>query len=74
MRRFFGALIGLVVGYPLFALIGYWAIQRLSDNHHDRSVEAAMTAMFAFGPAGAVIGLLAGAILSKPRCIDRGRI
>ena len=70
MRRFFAALAGMVVGYPVFAFIGYWAIQFASDNQHDRSVEAAMTAMFAIGPAGAVIGLIAGAIAGKPRRID----
>ena len=74
MRRFFGALLGLVVGYPVFAFAGYWAIELLSDNQHDRSVEAAMTAMFAIGPLGAVIGLIAGAILGKPRRIDRASI
>ncbi len=67
MRRFFMALLGLVVGYPLFAFVGYWLITLFSDNHYDRDLEAAMTAAFAFGPAGAIIGLIAGAILGKPR-------
>ena len=69
MRRFLAALLGLLIGYPLFAFAGYWAIGLLSNNHFDGSVEASMTAAFVFGPAGAVIGLIAGAILGKPKSI-----
>lgn len=67
MRRFLGALLGLVLGYPVFAFLGYWAIVLLSNNQLDRSVEASMTAAFVVGPAGAVIGLVVGAILGKKR-------
>ncbi len=67
MRRFLGGLLGLVLGYPVFAVVGYFAIGVLSDNHFDRDVEAAMTAAFAIGPLGAVIGLIAGVIIAKPR-------
>ena len=56
MRRLLGALLGLVLGYPVFAFLGYWAIVLLSNNQFDRSVEASMTAAFAIGPAGAVAG------------------
>jgi hypothetical protein len=62
MRRFLGALLGIIVGYPVFAFLGYWAIILLSNNHFDKSVEASMTAAFALGPAGAVVGLVAGII------------
>jgi hypothetical protein len=65
MRRFLAALLGLLIGYPMFAFAGYWAIGLLSGNHFDGSVEASMTAAFVFGPAGAIIGLVAGAILGK---------
>jgi len=67
MRRFLAALLGMIVGYPALAFVGYWAIELLSDNHFDRSVEASMTALFVIGPAGAIIGIVAGAILGKPR-------
>jgi hypothetical protein len=67
MRRFFAALLGLLIGYPVFALAGYWAIGLFSLNHFDGSVEASMTAAFVFGPAGALIGLIAGAILGEPK-------
>jgi hypothetical protein len=62
MRRIFAALLGLLIGYPLFAFAGYWAIALFSSNGFDRSVEASMTAVFAIGPAGAVVGLIAGLI------------
>ncbi|HEY0911947.1 MAG TPA: hypothetical protein VGD75_17125 [Bradyrhizobium sp.] len=67
MRRFLTALLGLLIGYPLFAFVGYGVIALFSQNHFDASVEASMTAAFVFGPAGAVIGLIAGAMLGKPR-------
>ncbi len=68
MRRFLAALLGIVIGYPVFALLGYWGIGMLFDNQFDADVESAMTATFVIGPAGAVVGLVAGCILG-----DRGR-
>jgi hypothetical protein len=70
MRRFLAALLGMIVGYPLFAFAGYWAIALLSGNQFDGSVEAAMTAAFVFGPAGAIIGFVTGAILGKARPVQ----
>jgi hypothetical protein len=67
MRRFFAALLGALIRYPLFAVAGYWAIGLFSHNHFDGSVEASMTAAFVFGPAGALIGLIAGAVLGKSK-------
>jgi hypothetical protein len=54
MRRFLAALLGLLIGYPLFAVLGYFVISLFSGNHFDGSVEASMTAAFVFGPAGAI--------------------
>ena len=65
MRRFLAALLGMLIGYPAFAFAGYWAIGLFSGNHFDGSVEASMTAAFVFGPAGAMIGLVAGAVFGK---------
>jgi hypothetical protein len=65
MRRFLAALLGMLIGYPVFAFAGYWAIGLFSSNHFDGSVEASMTAAFVFGPAGAIIGLVTGAIFGK---------
>jgi hypothetical protein len=61
------AILGLLIGYPIFAIAGYWAIQLYSGNTFDRSLEASMTAVFAIGPLGAVVGLLAGVILASRR-------
>ena len=71
MRRFLVALLGVPVGYVVFAFAGYWAIQFLSDNTFDRSVEASMTAVFVLGPGGAVIGFVAGLVLGGPRRTTR---
>jgi hypothetical protein len=62
MRRTFAAVLGLLVGYPVFAFAGYWLIQLFSGNTFDRSMEAGMTAVFAIGPLGAVVGLVTGLI------------
>jgi hypothetical protein len=69
MRRFLIAMLGVPVGYLVFAFAGYWAIQLFSDNTFDRSLEASMTAAFAIGPAGAIIGFIAGLILGRARRI-----
>ena len=67
MRRTLMAILGLLLGYPVFAFAGYWAIQLFSGNTFDRSMEASMTAVFAIGPLGAVVGLVAGLILALRR-------
>jgi divalent metal cation (Fe/Co/Zn/Cd) transporter len=67
MLLFFASLLGLVVGYVVAAFAGGWAIDAFSSNMHDRSVEAAMTAAFVIGPAGAVVGAVAGFVLSRAR-------
>jgi len=67
MRRTLMAILGLLIGYPVFAFAGYWIIQLSSGNTFDRSMEASMTAVFAIGPLGAVVGLVAGLILASRR-------
>jgi hypothetical protein len=67
MRRILVALLGLPIGYLVFAFVGYWAIELLSDNAFDRSVEASMTAVFAIGPLGAIIGFMTGLVLGGTR-------
>jgi uncharacterized membrane protein YjjB (DUF3815 family) len=67
MRRLLAALLGMTVGYPLFAFVGYGLVELFSGNHFDGSVEASMTAAFVIGPMGAIIGLVTGAILGKGR-------
>jgi cation transporter-like permease len=72
MRRFLTALLGLLIGYPVFAVFGYFAISLLSGNHFDASVEASMTAAFVFGPAGAIIGLIVGVVAGKKKPVPDG--
>ena len=65
MKRFAIALLSGIAGYILVAFVGYWLIDWFSSNMHDRSVEAAMTSVFVFGPIGAVVGIVVGYIVSR---------
>lgn len=56
MPRWLSMLLGAGGGYVLAAVIGFGLVQVLSANRHDRSVEAAMTALFVAGPLGAIAG------------------
>ncbi len=67
MRRTIIAVLGLLIGYPLFTVAGYWLIQLFSGNSFDRSIEAEMTAVFALGPLGALVGLVLGMIAGRPK-------
>jgi hypothetical protein len=67
MRRFgIGVLCG-IGGYLLAAVAGYFLIEVLSSNSHDRSVEAGMTSVFFFGPLGGLIAFIAGVIFGGRR-------
>lgn len=55
MKRFLLSVAAGVAGYITGAVVGYFLVSALSSNTHDRSVEAAMTAVFVFGPIGALI-------------------
>ncbi len=56
------AVIGLVTGCAVGAAAGYFGVELLSSNSHDRYQEAVMTAAFVTAPLGAVIGLIAGLV------------
>jgi hypothetical protein len=45
-----------------FGLGLLYAIGQFSSNTHDRTVEAAMTSVFVFGPLGAVAAFIVGFI------------
>lgn len=60
MRTAAFCLIGLVAGYVIGAGLGAAAIQLLSANTHDKSIEMAMTSAFVTGPIGATIGIVVG--------------
>lgn len=59
MPRVLQILLIAVAGFVVAGVLGYFLILGLSSNRHDRSLEAAMTAVFVCGPLGA---LLAGVI------------
>ena len=63
MRRSFAALLGVPIGYAVFAFAGYWGIALFSGNGFDQWVEASMTAFFFAGPVGAVVGAVVGFLL-----------
>ena len=67
MRRFLATLVGVPIGYLVFAFAGYRAIELFSNNAFDRSLEASMTAVFVIGPGGAVIGFIAESVLGGTR-------
>ena len=71
MRRFVIGLMCAVGGYAFGAFSGYFLIQAFSSNVHDRSVEAAMTSAFVFGPLGAVAGFVVGFVLDGRRARRR---
>lgn len=55
-------LLGMLAGYAVGAVAGGLLIGLLSGNSHDKAQEVAMTAFFVCGPAGAVLGALAGLV------------
>ena len=62
MKRFGIAVLFAIVGYLVAAAAGYFLIGLLSSNAHDRSVEAAMTSAFVFGPLGALVAFVVGLV------------
>jgi hypothetical protein len=65
MKRFgIGVLFG-IGGYTIAAIAGYFLLQMLSGNTHDREVEAAMTSVFFFGPIGGIAAFIAGMAWGK---------
>jgi hypothetical protein len=69
LRRLGFGLLFALAGLVLAAIASYFLIMALSSNVHDRSVEAAMTSAFFFGPIGAVVGFIAGAIYAGRRVV-----
>ena len=62
MKLFGIALLFAMVGYLIAAVASYFLVGMFSSNMHDRSVEAAMTSVFFFGPIGALVAFVAGFI------------
>jgi hypothetical protein len=68
-RQTLAALLGLLIGYPLFASAGYWLFPLFSGHGSDRSMEAELAAVFAIGPLGAVVGLVVGMIVGGRKLV-----
>jgi len=62
MKRLGIGVLCAVGGYIAGALAGYFMIAWFSSNMHDRSVEAAMSSIFVWGPVGAVLAGFIGFI------------
>ena len=60
MKGFGIAMLFAMVGYLIAVVASYFLVDLLSSNMHDRSLEAAMTSAFVFGPLGAVAAFVAG--------------
>lgn len=65
MGRFGRAFFGLLVGYVIGAVVGGGLVLLASTNTHDTSIELAMTAFFAGGPLGAVLGVVVALLWSR---------
>jgi hypothetical protein len=59
--------LGLFGGYLAGAVLGYGAIELFSGNVHDKEIEAAMTAAFATGPLGGLLGVAAALWIGRRR-------
>ena len=66
-RRVLGALVWGAAFFVAGAIVGMLAISGLSSNTHDRSVEAATTAIFVLGPVAGLVGAVIGAVRGVPR-------
>ncbi|MCC7034204.1 MAG: hypothetical protein IT179_15385 [Acidobacteria bacterium] len=67
MKRLVITLLAAAAGSAAFAVFGYAAVSLVSSNTHDRALEAAMTAVFVFGPIGAIVGAIVGARRSRSK-------
>lgn len=65
MKRFLFVLAGLILGYLAGALAGYFGTFALSPNRQDLALEAAMSSAFVYGPAGALLGAIAGFFIAR---------
>ena len=60
MSKIVRVILGLVLGFVIGAATGATLIFLFSGNVHDKGLEMTMTAAFATGPLGAVLGLISG--------------
>jgi len=56
------ALLAAIAGYVAGVILGFGCVSALSNNRHDKSMEAGMTAFFFAGPALAVLAFLGSVV------------
>jgi len=61
-RRLLTGVLSAVLAYVVGGFAGGALVYLLSQNRHDRALEAQMTGAFVLGPLAAVIGFLVGAM------------
>jgi hypothetical protein len=72
LRRILMGLLWAVPGYLAGAFGGGYLVSVMSANQHDRSLEAAMTGAFFFGPLAALVAFIVGAVRARrPSGADR---
>jgi hypothetical protein len=59
-KRFLFGSLGAIAAYVVAAIAAYFIVGQFSANMHDRALEAAMSAAFFYGPAGALAGFALG--------------
>ena len=69
MKRFLLSVAAGIAGYITAAIVGYFLVSLLSSNTHDRSLEAAMTAAFVYGPLGALIAAVVTFVRARQRSV-----
>jgi len=72
LRRIGFGFLFAIAGFIIAAIASYFLILEFSANVHDRSVEAAMTSVFFFGPVGGVLGFVVGVIFGGRRSPKQG--
>lgn len=67
MKTFGLAVLITIGGYVAGIVLGMVGVHLLSDNRHDKSLEAAMSSFFFFGPAAAVLALIVFLVIRLTR-------
>ena len=70
MKRFFVAVLWALGAYVVVAFASYFLVLQFSPNAHDRSVEAAMTSVFFYGPVGALVGFIFAFVRGRPSAAE----
>lgn len=67
MKIFLLSILAAVAGYIAGVLIGILAVNLFSSNTHDKSLEAAMSSFFVYGPLAALLAFASALIYQLSR-------